>query len=304
MITKNSCASQVRGKKSKLNMLHKMSIVPVALVAMYLFACNSETRPTQAEEKSAIVSETGEIHLFAKVDEKPLFAGKDVEVGLREYVINNINYPPTAAEHGISGKVFVEFVIDTDGYLKNVSILRGVDPLLDNEALRVIKASPQWTPGKHGGKKVAVMYQFPINFQISDGAASSSERSIPNGAASSSERSIPRGLEEVFMYALVDEKPTFNGMDAEKGFREYVSKNITYPAEAMEKGITGRVFVEFTIGRDGSVSNVTLLRGVDPLLDKESLRLIAASPKWTPGKHRGKEVNVKYQFPINFQLNN
>ena len=106
------------------------------------------------------------------------------------------------------------------------------------------------------------------------------------------------------MFSIVDEKPTLNGKEAEAGLREYVRNNTQYPPEAQEKGITGRIYVEFTIDTDGSVIDAKLLRGVDPLLDNEALRVIKSSSKWTPGKHGGKAVKVKYQFPVNFQLNN
>jgi len=110
--------------------------------------------------------------------------------------------------------------------------------------------------------------------------------------------------EEEVLFAIVEDKPLFNGMDAEQGFRDWVGKNTSYPAVAQENGISGRVYVEFAIGRDGQVTDVKLLRGVDPLLDAEALRVIRSSPKWTPGMQRGKPVKVKYQFPVNFRLNN
>jgi len=110
--------------------------------------------------------------------------------------------------------------------------------------------------------------------------------------------------EEEVLFAIVEDKPLFNGMDAEQGFREWVAKNTNYPAVAQENGISGRVYVEFSISRTGEVTDVKLLRGVDPLLDAEATRVIKASPKWTPGMQRGKPVKVKYQFPVNFKLNN
>ena len=110
--------------------------------------------------------------------------------------------------------------------------------------------------------------------------------------------------EEVVLFAIVEDKPTFQGKDADVGFREWVSKNTVYPPVAQENGITGRVFIEFSIERDGSVSDVRLLRGVDPLLDAEAMRVIRLSPKWSPGMQRGKAVKVKYTFPFLFQLNN
>ena len=75
-----------------------------------------------------------------------------------------------------------------------------------------------------------------------------------------------------------------------------------YPEIAKENGISGRVTVQFTIDKDGSVKDVKVLRGVDSSLDKEAVRVIQKSPKWSPGKQRGKPAKVKYTFPIIFQL--
>ena len=110
--------------------------------------------------------------------------------------------------------------------------------------------------------------------------------------------------EEAVLFAIVEDKPMFQGKDAESGFRAYISANTNYPPVAQENGITGRVIVEFTINTDGSVTDVRLLRGVDPLLDNEAQRVVRASPRWTPGMQRGRPVKVKYQFPVYFQLNN
>jgi len=118
------------------------------------------------------------------------------------------------------------------------------------------------------------------------------------------ETAVVEEEEEVVMFAIVEDKPMFNGKDAESGFRAYVQANTNYPPVAQENGITGKVYVEFTIGTDGSVTDVKVLRSVDPLLDNEATRVVKASPKWTPGMQRGKPVKVKYVFPVNFQLNN
>ena len=368
MITKN--------KKSNLNMLRKMSIVPVALVAMYLFACNnapSSAGKAESQTSEETVTLTGtvmnqngdplpgvavtvkgastgtvsnmngnyqitvpdndavlqfifvdysisevsvgeqrkidvilskdtasetseETVLFAIVEVKPTFSGKDAETGFREYIKENTLYPVKAQENGITGRVYVDFTINTDGSVSDARLLRGVDPQLDNEALRVISASPKWTPGKQKGKLVKVKYQFPVNFQLNN-------PSSPSNTSPEKVKAITKD-EETMLFANVDEKPTFNGKDAETGFREYLINIVIYPPVAHDNGISGKVYVEFTIDTDGSVNDVKLLRGVDPLLDNEAIRVIKSSPKWTPGKQKGKPVKVKYQFPVNFQLNN
>jgi protein TonB len=110
--------------------------------------------------------------------------------------------------------------------------------------------------------------------------------------------------EEVVIFAIVEDKPTFQGKEADAAFREWVGKTTVYPAVAQENGITGRVFTEFTIDKDGTVTDIKVMRGVDPLLDAEAVRVLKLSPKWSPGMQRGKPVKVKYTFPFNFQLNN
>ena len=103
-------------------------------------------------------------------------------------------------------------------------------------------------------------------------------------------------------YSQVEKKPTFQGEDA-SNFAKWVAQHLTYPAEAKEDGITGRVMVSFDICEDGVVRNVKVMRGVHELLDAEAVRVISSSPKWEPGIQDGKPVKVKYQFPIIFRPN-
>lgn len=106
-------------------------------------------------------------------------------------------------------------------------------------------------------------------------------------------------VEEVFL--VVEEMPSFGSGDA-NDFRAYVSSNMKYPEVAAENGIQGRVFVQFVVEADGRLTNVKVIRGVDPALDKEAVRVVEASPKWNPGKQRGKPVRVSFTFPITFVL--
>ena len=108
--------------------------------------------------------------------------------------------------------------------------------------------------------------------------------------------------EEVFLFAVIEDKPMFNGKDADVGFREWVNSRVVYPPVAQENGITGRVFTSFTIDRDGSITDIRIDRGADPLLEAETMRVLRQSPKWTPGMQRGRAVKVRYQFPFVFTL--
>lgn len=107
--------------------------------------------------------------------------------------------------------------------------------------------------------------------------------------------------EEDIPFVLVEQKPAFQGGDANT-FSRWIAQHLEYPEVARENGVQGRVILEFTVMKDGSVGNVKLLRGVDASLDKEALRVVSASPKWEPGRQRDRAVNVTYQFPVIFQL--
>lgn len=107
--------------------------------------------------------------------------------------------------------------------------------------------------------------------------------------------------EEAIPFQLVEEKPSFNGGDANE-FSKWVNSRLEYPEIAKENGVQGRVTLQFTVNADGSVSNVKVLRGVDASLDKEAVRVVSMSPKWKPGKQRDRAVKVTYTFPVIFQL--
>ena len=104
--------------------------------------------------------------------------------------------------------------------------------------------------------------------------------------------------EQVFY--IVEEMPDFPGGDL--ALRKHIAANVEYPEEALKNEISGKVYVEFVVGKDGSVVNAQIVRGVAPSLDKEALRVVNELPKWKPGYQRGTPVNVKYTVPINFAL--
>ena len=107
--------------------------------------------------------------------------------------------------------------------------------------------------------------------------------------------------EEAIPFQLVEEKPSFMGGDA-NAFSKWVNERLVYPEIAKENGVQGRVTLQFTVDTDGTVKNVKVLRGVDPSLDKEAVRVVSMSPKWSPGKQRDRAVKVIYTFPVIFQL--
>lgn len=106
--------------------------------------------------------------------------------------------------------------------------------------------------------------------------------------------------EQPMNIAKVEQKPEFNGGEA--AMYKWLSENIVYPSAASEEGVQGRVVVEFVVGKDGSITNVRVLRPRHPALDKEAVRVVKAMPKWIPGRNNGQPVKVTYTLPVTFKL--
>ena len=111
----------------------------------------AQPEPKPAEDK-----------IFDVVEQQPTFKEGDV----RAWLARNMQYPPVAAENGISGRVVVGFVVERDGSISHVQVLRGVDPSLDKEAVRVVKSMPKWNPGMQNGSPVRVKYNVPVQFKL------------------------------------------------------------------------------------------------------------------------------------------
>ena len=110
----------------------------------------------------------------------------------------------------------------------------------------------------------------------------------------------PPKVEETKVFDVVEEMPQFPGGQA--ALLEYLAKNIKYPVVAEENGVQGRVIVTFVVERDGSITDVRVVKSVDPSLDKEAARVVKSMPKWQPGKQNGSAVRVKYTVPVQFRL--
>lgn len=128
---------------------------------------DNELRKPQIVENSpdsVIVEEDVEQEIFQIVEEMPTFPGGEAK--LMEYIGQNIQYPQSAIETGVQGRVFVGFVVETDGSISNVKTLRGIGGGCDEEAERVVKSMPKWKPGRHHDENVRVSYMIPVNFKL------------------------------------------------------------------------------------------------------------------------------------------
>lgn len=107
-------------------------------------------------------------------------------------------------------------------------------------------------------------------------------------------------IDTVYKFSIIEQKPEYPG--GREALVKFLAKNTKYPKKAIKKGVEGKVYVQFVINKKGKVSNVNVLKGSNPLLDKAAIKVIKKMPKWKPAYQRGKLVNVNYVVPISFML--
>lgn len=233
---------------------------------------NAMVTATDVSSKSREVNE----QVFTVVEKMPSFPGGDAE--LLKYIATNIKYPKESLDNGEQGRVICSFIVGRDGSVNNPEVLRGVTPLLNEEAVRVINTMPRWNPGMQRGKAVAVKYTVPITFR--------------------SKSPVEEAKEETL--TVVDVMPQYPGGDRE--LLKFIAQSIKYPTDAQEAGVQGRVICSFVVDKKGNIVEPKIIRGIDPSLDAEALRVIGMMPRWTPGRQDGKAVRVLYTVPITFRL--
>ena len=231
--------------------------------------------------------------IYEVVEQMPEFPDGG-QSGLMDYLKKNIQYPEAAKKAGVQGRVILQFVVDKDGSIDNVSVLRGVNPDLDKEAIRVVSNMPNWKPGMQKGKPVSVKYTVPIAFSLPSEEIDKIDEMIVVGYQNTK---TPDNAEA---YETVEQMPQFPG--GMTGLMQYLAKNVKYPVDAQKEGIQGKVFVQIIVDENGKVSNAKIVQGISPSLDAEALRVVYNMPQWRPGMKDGKPVSVKYAFPINFRL--
>ncbi len=305
------CEAEVRYLERELEKRQRLGkAAVVAGLSVGLMAASQTAFAQQPDtlRMDAIEKATEEVEIFGMVEEMPGFPGGEVK--LMEFIAKNINYPKEAIEKGIEGRVFVGFIIDVDGSVTDVKLLRGIGCGCDEEAIRVVKSLPKWRPAKQNGVLIRVPFQLPVNFKLEDkmDKEKGDKKTVKaDKVVSENEYFYPSSIEgevedpENEVYEIVEQMPRFPGGD--KAMKKFINDNIRigemvnkWQADAM-----GRIYVGFIVEPDGSITDVKVLRGIFEHYDEEAVRVVKSMPKWQPGMQRGKAVRVRYQIPINFK---
>ncbi|MEE0082869.1 MAG: energy transducer TonB, partial [Paludibacteraceae bacterium] len=238
---------------------------------------------------------------------------------IRDFLINNLNHPITKLNPETPNEipVVVIFNVDEDGSISNVRVKDPVHPDLDKEAIRVVQKMEKWTPAMSNGRlvrsKFHVTIMFPNipypepNYQSDslvttlglvrcDVDSTSSKKEMGSKSDSNYDDD-----DDMIMGMIVEQKPVFPG--GQKALMEFLKSNLVYPKAAQDSSIQGRVIVKFTVEKDGSITDVEVVRGVHPALDEEAVRVVSMMPKWKPGTQMGDTVRTKFTLPVLFKIN-
>ncbi|WP_281232192.1 energy transducer TonB [Flavobacterium gelatinilyticum] len=220
-----------------------------------------------------------------RVDSKPEFRGGS-EALYNDFIKNNYRMPIVK---NLKGKVYVSFIVEIDGTLSNIKVLRDIGYGTGEEAIRVLKLSPRWIPAKRDNKYVRWNYSFPITV---NGIEPDQAREFYERTNNNTVSLVIEEENQVYNTAGLEVKPEFPG--GQQALELFLKENYKNP----QKDLKGRVYVTFIIEKDGSLSDIKILRDFGYGTGAEAIRVLKKSPKWIPGKQNDKIVRVLYSMPI------
>lgn len=264
-------------------------------------------KQNQASAKKPLDGE----EVFMLVEDMPLFPGtttkEESDKAVFDHVARNIKYPKVAREKGVTGTNVVQFIVRKDGSISDIEVIRNIGAGTGEESIRVVESMPDgWKPGKQRGRAVNVQFRLPIRFKATDEHVSQIAIDEPQKEPVPEPKAVDTEEPKDQIFMTVEQMPLFNGTttkkESDKSFFEFIGQNLRYPKVAKENGVEGTVIAQFVIRKDGSVSDVTLLRDIGAGAGEEAMRVIEDMPNWVPGKQKGNPVNVQFRVPVRFKL--
>ena len=250
----------------------------------------AQNKDQSVQDKEKPVGEVQKVYITS--DEMPVYPGGSE--ALYRDIAMNIQYPEAAVKANVSGRVTTQFVVQEDGTIGDVHILKGIGFGCDEEAIRVIKLLGKFEPGKLKGKPVSVFFALPIVFNLE----SKNEDSTPVKVEKPTGKENSNGDKPVFLG--VEQMPQYKG--GTKALYQFLGENIRYPEEATRANIKGRVTLQFIVEENGELSDVHVMKGIGYGCDEEAVRVVKMLPGFSPGLQNGKPVRVWYTLPVVFNL--
>lgn len=251
-----------------------MKVLQVAIFVLLVFI--------KAFGQESLANLPDSLGVYSNADLMPEYKGGELE--LYSFIRSILVYPKMEMDSGIEGRVFVRFIVDEKGQANHPVVVKGVSAGIDREAVNAVLQLKDFIPAREKGKKVKAYLTVPITFQIKYVQGSSDDKASLKS--------------DVLTFA--DQMPEFPGGDA--ALIKFLQSNIVYPQMERDNDIQGKVLIRFVVGEDGTVSDVSIVRGVSSGLDREAQRVVKMLPKFNPGKRQGKAVKVYYNIPVVFKL--
>lgn len=217
----------------------------------------------------------------------PKFEGGDIRA-FRGWVVHNLTNNIRNLRT-IYGTALFSFEVDTDGSVKDIKVVKSSNDELAQKVVEIISKSPTWTPGTLKGTPKSHQFRIPITFKGQGSVTLQPAQMVDS-----------TNMEDT-PYLVAEQMPRFEGGDL-NSFRNWVQGNLVYPQDAARFKVQGRVIVDFVIERDGSLTNINVIKNPYSPLTKEVIRVLGESPKWTPGMIGGKPVRVRYTLPTDFKI--
>jgi TonB family protein len=208
-------------------------------------------------------------------DDFPTFHGGG-QLAFQEWVASMVKFPPEASSKKAEGWVSVKYTVNTDGSVSNIVSVFPVNSLLSGEVNKVIKSSPKWD------------------------ASNNKDTGKPFNSSVTLKFKLPDSIIKDAPYDAVEEMPTYPG--GENELLKFIKNNTKYPENAKTKKVEGTVIMKFIVTTEGKSEGISVLKGVDPLLDAEAIRVVSLLKGWNPGLNGGKSVNSWYMLPVNFAI--
>ncbi|MBP1630615.1 MAG: TonB family protein [Bacteroidetes bacterium] len=218
-------------------------------------------------------------NIFIPCESGPSFSGGDA--ALFDFIKNNLSYPRLALENKVEGKVYLRFYVEVDGSITDIKVMRGIGYGCDEEAVRIVKLMPNWIPyeqfcGKDKGVKRQLL-TMPILFKPT-------EKDLLFDS-------------DTTIYTVVDMQASFVG--GKDSLDVFLAQNIKYINEC---DVRGKIVASFIVEKDGSISNIKLIRDIGCGLGEEYLRVLRLMPKWKPAEKNGKIVRQEIIYPMVIKL--
>ena len=278
--------------------------------SLALLLALAATTPTLAQKPVKLKYQDDSKHIYDVVEQPAVPKGGPTAYA--EYLQSHQKYPIAALRANQEGTVQVSFVVEKSGAVAEVEVKQPIAPLLDAEAIRVIKAGPKWTPAHRHGQLVRQRVTMPVSFVLAPGSGETVE--IPAPGSGKPAAPLPPGAVEAPPgtssvvgttsngAAIIRPEKSAQPVGGNAAFFTWIATNQKYPDLARKRHIQAKIPVEFTVQPDGSLTDARVIQKHGSGLDEEALRLIKTAPKWEPAMYQGKPIKQKMTLPVIFQL--